>query len=599
MEIQPKKSTNMLEGLTLNEIITAFEKSCKETSPETSNYPRTNKQMAKVVFTYLYNDLGKVIELKDIIKKIQSLLADCGSKDVFKAKHADLLAKGSPKWLEGGFWSAMLKKLDSFLANNATINEGRKEVWKDILNVDAGDSYSKGRGKPRIGPKIVGIRGDVFGEEIRTDKLNDGAHGIIEKTFSALKTKGFNVEDLKAAARTGASVNFDESNNVIRKGLGTTNQLACKAIIAMIETQGTLLKSGMVEVCLSYSLMQMEEEASSIEHSSDNENNSPSYSFGAKAENKIFYGVPGSGKSFSIKKAIKEIVRKDGRMLSDEEYGFFEKVNTMRLVFYPDYSYSDFIGQILPISKSGNIKYDFIAGPFTRILALAFEKPNEPYFLIIEEINRGNAAAIFGDIFQLLDRTDGESEYGIKNIDIAQEVFEDEYAEIRLPKNLWIFATMNTSDQNVFTLDTAFQRRFEMELIENKFSVEHEFEIDGTGIAWRTFAETINDILAKQDAVVSSEDKSLGAWFIKSDEIKDGKKFVSKKRFANKVIKYLWDDAFKFARNDVFDISENKNTLQKVISAFETGGFDVILKESVGIKNVAASIATNNESEDI
>jgi 5-methylcytosine-specific restriction endonuclease McrBC GTP-binding regulatory subunit McrB len=254
----------------------------------------------------------------------------------------------------------------------------------------------------------------------------------------------------------------------------------------------------------------------------------------------------------------------------------------MRLVFHPDYSYSDFVGQILPRASNGNIAYDFVEGPFTCILEKAQNNKDNPFFLIIEEINRGNAAAIFGDIFQLLDRyDDGIGKYSIKNADIAEKIFKDKNIEIRLPKNLWIFATMNTSDQNVFTLDTAFQRRFEMQLVENKFSDDPNkqgFEIEDTGVTWKIFAEAINDILAKQDAVVSSEDKSLGAWFVKPDK---GSNAISKEKFANKVLKYLWDDAFKFARNEIFKVSEDKNTLQKVILAFKLGGFDGIFQDSI------------------
>ena len=142
-----------------------------------------------------------------------------------------------------------------------------------------------------------------------------------------------------------------------------------------------------------------------------------------------------------------------------------------RVVFHPDYTYSDFVGQILPRvekDKDGNdkLKYVFTPGPFTKLLKNAQNDPGNYYYLVIEELNRGNAPAIFGEVFQLLDRKDeedfsieevGESEYGISNYEVAKEVYGDEKHQVRIPSNMFILATMNTADQNVFTLDTAFQ----------------------------------------------------------------------------------------------------------------------------------------------
>lgn len=177
--------------------------------------------------------------------------------------------------------------------------------------------------------------------------------------------------------------------------------------------------------------------------------------------NVLLYGVPGSGKSWTI------------------EHEYCKKgTNVERLVFHPDYTYSDFIGQILPnVAEDGQVSYKFTAGPFTNILADAYQNPDKEYILIIEEINRGNAPAIFGEVFQLLDRKTeirevdddgypiGTSEYGITNANIAAIVYGDAKHKVRIPSNLSIIGTMNTSDQNVFTLDTAFQRRWEMRLM--------------------------------------------------------------------------------------------------------------------------------------
>ncbi len=319
--------------------------------------------------------------------------------------------------------------------------------------------------------------------------------------------------------------------------------------------------------------------------------------------NILLYGVPGSGKSWTIEH---EYCKPSSR--------------THRLVFHPDYTYSDFVGQILPsVSDDGQVSYEFSPGPFTSILKDAYQNPNYEYILIIEEINRGNAPAIFGEIFQLLDRKEetidgedegipiGTSEYGITNANIAKIVYGDPKHEVRIPSNLSIIGTMNTSDQNVFTLDTAFQRRWEMRLIENNFeNVDQKFanaEILDTGVTWEVFCNEINNIIVSNNIrMSSSEDKRLGAYFVRQrdlnkdermgdltsgeyDELRekessgilsdDDKKRLfeireamkNNRRFPEKVIKYLWDDAFKFNREVVFETTEFKS-LESVIRAF-------------------------------
>lgn len=319
--------------------------------------------------------------------------------------------------------------------------------------------------------------------------------------------------------------------------------------------------------------------------------------------NVLLYGVPGSGKSWTIEH---EYCKKETRV--------------ERLVFHPDYTYSDFIGQILPaVDEGGQVSYKFTAGPFTNILRDAYMNPATEYILIIEEINRGNAPAIFGEVFQLLDRKVevrdvdddgypvGTSEYGITNANIATIVYGDPTHKVRIPSNLSIIGTMNTSDQNVFTLDTAFQRRWDMRLIENNFeNVDSELAdavILDTTITWRNFCTEINKIVVGNGARMSSaEDKRLGAYFVHLRDLKfdDGmgdlgsdeydtlrKKERAKtltdveesrlaeirdamkqnRRFPEKVIKYLWDDAFKFNREVIFETTEYQS-LEQVIRAF-------------------------------
>ncbi len=296
-------------------------------------------------------------------------------------------------------------------------------------------------------------------------------------------------------------------------------------------------------------------------------------------ENVLLYGVPGAGKSWTI----------EHEYCDDEEC-------VERLVFHPDYMYSDFVGQILPIVKKDDegkekVRYEFTPGPFTKIMKTAYENPTKSFYLVIEEINRGNAPAIFGEIFQLLDRKTEDdnkykkctSEYGITNSNIANEVYGDENVKVRIPANLSIIGTMNTSDQNVFTLDTAFQRRWIMRMIPNSFS-GHKFaknKILDTDVSWQQFCEAINEEILRRNNVTSSEDKRLGAYFVSSDDlicrsIPDGCTEKEKiniqhmnARFAEKVLKYLWDDAFKFSHADTFDTKKYKS-LEKVVEGFNS-----------------------------
>lgn len=325
--------------------------------------------------------------------------------------------------------------------------------------------------------------------------------------------------------------------------------------------------------------------------------------------NILLYGVPGSGKSWTIQ----------------HEYCTDDSI-VERLVFHPDYTYSDFVGQILPdVDDQGLVTYKYTPGPFTTILRDAYSDPTHKYILVIEEINRGNAPAIFGEVFQLLDRKverkDGDdgfpvgtSEYGITNPNMATIIYGDKRQKVRIPSNLSIIGTMNTSDQNVFTLDTAFQRRWKMRLIENSFeNVRPSLSncpILDTEVTWRHFCEVINkQIVGNKAKMASSEDKRLGVYFVHESDLKhntadepqghdtllaelnallkaemnktisDTQKarlqeirtaLIQNRIFPEKVIKYLWDDAFKFNTGAIFDTEENKDldSLEAVIRMF-------------------------------
>lgn len=338
----------------------------------------------------------------------------------------------------------------------------------------------------------------------------------------------------------------------------------------------------------------------------------------------IYYGVPGSGKSYAIDEIKKELEKQPA--INNVKY-------TRRVVFHPEYTNADFIGQILPEMKSDGIHYNFIPGHFTKILKDAYRNPSKKFALIIEEINRGNAAAIFGDVFQLLDRLTGSeteysaneqftyscgwSKYGIDNTDIIYEIFKGKngkfeplclkYGEdilhinyntaIRLPPNLSIYATMNTSDQNVFTLDNAFQRRWDMQLVKNECNdskqMNSKITVKDKYITWKDFQEQINKVIGEksnESGLSSMEDKRLGCWFVKAE-----KESISAEIFANKVLKYLWDDAFKFYHTEIF--KEGIKNFEDLQKKFLEIGFDVfsdVCELQDKIQSISGSTTSNS-----
>lgn len=266
----------------------------------------------------------------------------------------------------------------------------------------------------------------------------------------------------------------------------------------------------------------------------------------------IYYGAPGTGKSYTIRKK--------------EKGG----LHTIRTTFHPDCDYATFVGCYKPHCKrnTGRITYEFVEQAFLTAYIQAWQNPQQEIALIIEEINRGNCAQIFGDIFQLLDRDDdGWSTYPIKADTDISDYLEDlaiigygkmmikrygkdkaGYKYMALPPNMSILATMNTSDQSLFPIDSAFKRRWEWKYIKikegkdengNKLNWKVDVKIDDTEeqLSWWAFIQKINEIIA---SMTSSADKQLGYFFCcaKNNEI-------DKDTFVSKVIFYLWNDVFK------------------------------------------------------
>ena len=285
----------------------------------------------------------------------------------------------------------------------------------------------------------------------------------------------------------------------------------------------------------------------------------------------IFYGAPGTGKSHRIKDDTNVKV-------ADEKNLVF------RTTFHPDSDYSTFVGAYKPtmdkravrnvagdIVKNTDkeevyeecITYSFVPQAFLQAYMAAWNNPDEKVYLVIEEINRGNCAQIFGDLFQLLDRDcDGFSEYPIMaDKDLAkylngkdengQDVLTNKDGikdgKLRLPKNLYIWATMNTSDQSLFPIDSAFKRRWEWVYVPIDTEKEKWYvEINGKHYSWTKFLNTINDDILTDE---TAEDKHLGFYFCKATKKKDPSDLdlnvITAETFVGKVLFYLWNDVFK------------------------------------------------------
>lgn len=302
-------------------------------------------------------------------------------------------------------------------------------------------------------------------------------------------------------------------------------------------------------------------------------------------KNVVVYGTPGCGKSYYVQNTL----LKEFGVSNDEQH-------RIRTTFYQDYTNTDFVGQIIPkVKEDKSVTYEFNPGPFALAMKMAIERPNEPVALVIEELNRGNAASIFGDIFQLLDRTEeGKSQYKITNVnlqDYLNKVFKDKnihFDYIVIPSNLYIVATMNTSDQNVFTLDTAFKRRWKFEKLPNVFAKDHEYAeyyVPGmTGVTWRHLVDSINRYIVKNADELSSEDKQLGVYFIGKETLckeQTGETdVVKKKEFAYKLLEYLWDDVAKYNHVDWF--GPDIKTLDQLIVEYMEKGQKVFIDGILG-----------------
>ena len=288
----------------------------------------------------------------------------------------------------------------------------------------------------------------------------------------------------------------------------------------------------------------------------------------------IFYGAPGTGKSHKIKDDV-DVKEADKKNL------------VFRTTFHPDSDYSTFVGAYKPTmkpvadkykavaGKDEEITYSFIPQAFLQAYVAAWNNPDDKVFLVIEEINRGNCAQIFGDLFQLLDRDEnGWSEYPIMadkdlakflkgNDEEGQPVLTNKDGikdgKLCLPKNLHIWATMNTSDQSLFPIDSAFKRRWDWVYMPIGYkNTNWTIEIGDKKYEWVKFQRIIND---KIYGVDNSEDKQLGDYFVNADRTNEK---ISADTLLNKVLFYIWNDVCKDDPDQIFQWVNDKKQNESI-----------------------------------
>ena len=279
-----------------------------------------------------------------------------------------------------------------------------------------------------------------------------------------------------------------------------------------------------------------------------------------------------------------------------------------RITFHPEYDNASFVGGYKPISEGDEIKYKFVPQVFTNIYVRAWKDLENPYYLAIEEINRGNCAEIFGDIFQLLDRN---SNYTVSPSEELKKYLIERFSEdggadenhegikngMKLPPNLHLLATMNTSDQSLFPMDSAFKRRWDWEYVpinydelnedgsENK-SLAYVVKVDETlSFKWIDFIKAVNSIIKNNPNL--GMDKCIGNYFVKPSENE-----ISLEEFINKAIFYLWNDVFKDEEDSIFD----KGIFYEDFFPIKTNGIENV-KKIVKNLNLTEIVQPENEDE--
>lgn len=334
-----------------------------------------------------------------------------------------------------------------------------------------------------------------------------------------------------------------------------------------------------------------------------------------KEYNLIYYGSPGTGKSYTLKKDATVFNNNFKRITFHPSTTYSHFVGTLKptMIYknhensssYSNYSYSiedlnsrpEF--ELYPLINEPLITYEFVPGVFIEQLVSALKNPDEYFLLIIEELNRANVSSVFGDIFQLLDRDDkGKSEYSISiskelKVYLRHQLGYD-INELMIPDNLYIWATMNTSDQGVMPLDSAFKRRWDFKYINIDGNVDGDDKIAdtdlinvdlkyfGDNIRWGLFRKALNDKLVD---IGVNEDKLIGPYFFKEDVLNDNKRF--QKNFKNKLLMYLFNDVIR-QKEKLFNPS--LKTLSKLFEAYD---------DKINVQNVFQFELIDEETDEI
>lgn len=352
--------------------------------------------------------------------------------------------------------------------------------------------------------------------------------------------------------------------------------------------------SGSLSASLNYYEKFLKERESQSSTQSSDESNKNDYDLTTnrkhidKPHQRIFFGAPGTGKSY---------------LLNEEAKKDFEKECCERVTFHPNYMYGNFVGAFKPFSKKDSITYEYIPGVLLEQLKKALQNQDKNYLLIIEEINRANVAAVFGDIFQLLDRDEsGDSEYPIAasrelrefleknltnskpNSNITKKMGKN-FSRVFLPSNLYIWATMNSADQGVMPIDTAFKRRWEFRYIGIDDAVDasfanYKFQINSLEVVkWDDFRKEVNKRLSKLNI---PEDKLIGPYFISKSILENYDSSKLTEVIKDKVLMYLYEDAARAYRSLLF-AEDSYSTYSKLCEEFQKDALN-LFKDKLELK---------------
>lgn len=419
-------------------------------------------------------------------------------------------------------------------------------------------------------------------------KFSEDASSVIDAPIDVIKNNELDIrnESYKAAAVFSAEWNLTEAeqNIPILQSLEKAYDNFCE------------IQSSDSPIAPDYNIKITNTSHKGKQSMTNSTSNKNSQNEGFTPIQKIYFGTPGGGKSHKVKTLIEDIKKAKDRYF--------------RTTFHPDTDYASFVGSYKPIMKGELICYEYVPQVFTLAYIAAWNDPDNEYFLDIEEINRGNCAQIFGDLFQLLDRNkNGYSEFPIQaDSDLANYLLNAqdkdgndvlsnkkgiEKNKLCLPPNLSIVATMNTSDQSLFPMDSAFKRRWDWEFVPSTFNEKDNFNISiGNKVyKWHSFLKEAND---KIKQATDSEDKQMGSYFVKTD--------MDEEKFKSKVMYYLWSEICKEeykTQNNFFRYFDQDNNEQEfTFNELYDEGSTNMLQKFMKFMSVSPVNGDNPDEED-